>query len=381
LTNIISDALDKHHKCIVIFLDLKKPFDSVSHVRLLNKLMYCGVSGTIRKWFKSYLKDRNQRVKIDQSLSDPLSGEFGIPQGTVLGPILFILYLNDIFNLRLEGKILSYADDTVVLCSAPTWDEVTDKATNSVTNLKEWFDVNLLSLNTDKTVFIPFTLTNRSPIPDIKVLAFKDSTRESFAEISKTNETKYLGVIIDRNLNFKSQIKATVSRLRKTIYIFNNLKNILKPSLLKIVYYAFVHSVLVYGVTGWGGTYKTNLLPVEVIQRMIIKIIIGKPRDHPTELIFGEFAVPAFHQIVKESAILFSYRHHYFQIFSTSNDGRTRAQHKIKIPRNQTSTAQKRCFYRGIMLFNGLPDDIRGVRDLVVFKKKLKMHMRPQSDN
>ena len=157
LTSDLYKALDNSIPTLCIFIDLAKAFDTICHSKLLKKLEKIGFRGTSQKLMESYLKNREQRVEIDGVMSDSATTEYGIPQGTVLGPILFNIYINDLLKLPSEGKIVSFADDTVIMYTESTWAKVKAKAEKDFATFKKWFDTNVLTINCNKTKYLPFT--------------------------------------------------------------------------------------------------------------------------------------------------------------------------------------------------------------------------------
>ena len=150
VTSKIIEELDNGKKCLGIFLDIQKAFDTVNHTILFNKLDSLGIRGTALKLFKSYLNNRLQITKINYEFSDRRNINIGVPQGTVLGPTLFLIYINDLLNIKLEkinGHLYSYADDTAVIFSGINWNDVYESANTGMVSIKEWLDRNLLCLN------------------------------------------------------------------------------------------------------------------------------------------------------------------------------------------------------------------------------------------
>ncbi|KAI8426007.1 hypothetical protein MSG28_004983 [Choristoneura fumiferana] len=277
LTDHIVNNLDKKQKSIAIFLDLAKAFDTVSIPLLITKLERIGVRGLQLQLFKDYLSDRTQYVKVGEYASEGMHVTFGVPQGSILGPTLFLTYINDLCQLQLKnGEVITFADDTALIFRGSTWSEVFQHAQSGFDVVTDWLNQNILSLNIEKTKFMTFSMKadihmDLSPFYIIAHTCLNPRlTCCDCLRIEKTSNIKYLGVIIDDKLNFQEHIKQLSARTRKLIYIFKNLRHIADKN--SSLFYRIVslpgvvHIKLIY--CNWKGpkelSSKTNL-PKEIM--------------------------------------------------------------------------------------------------------------------
>lgn len=291
LTDFVARNLDAGNKCLSIFLDLAKAFDTVSTKILIQKLEAIGVRGTQLKLFESFLTGRTQQVVINGQSSSELPTHYGVPQGSILGPTLFLIYVNDLFSLNIpQCKIISYADDTALLFTAKTWYETYQLAQSGLNTVSAWLRRNLLTLNVKKSHIINFSIynlqTNKAYLNNLSIVAHTHSTSDNIScdcsSLASADSIKYLGVVIDKNLSFKPHINITAGRIRKLIYIFKRLRHVADPKIVKMVYLALGQSLLTYCITSWGGISKTTLLKLERAQRALLKVCTFKPFLFPT---------------------------------------------------------------------------------------------------
>lgn len=298
LTNTIAKNLNNKLKTLAIFLDLSKAFDTVSVPLLLNKLERLGIRGLPLSIFTSYLTGRSQSTRIGNCTSRPKCISYGVPQGSVLGPTLFLIYINDLCNLPLvNAKIITYADDTAILVHGNEWSDTQLHAESALQTTMTWLRKNLLTLNLVKTKFMTFSPRTASQPNSAYTLTAhicNPSTNQkcNCAQVARTNCMKYLGIHVDSTLSWNEHINSLVGRVRKLIYVFKNLRASADFPTLKTVYYALAHSILTYCITAWGNSGKTLLLRVERAQRAILKVMSRKPIHFPTNELYALCEVP-----------------------------------------------------------------------------------------
>lgn len=321
LTNKIVSTLDKGDKCLAIFLDLSKAFDTVSLPLLLYKLENIGVRATCLNLFRNYLTNRQQKVKIENYVSNTLQLNYGVPQGSVLGPTLFKIYINELCQLQIPHcEILCYADDTVLIITGTSWDNVNLNADVALRTVLGWLNHNLLTLNIDKTKFMTFYLSDLSKPPsNISVRAHSCLPTEkqcSCLNISRVDNIKYLGVIIDEHLNWHKQIDYVCARVRKLIFIFKKLRCSTNRNTMFIVYDALCSSILRYCIPAWGGIHKTYILKLERAQRAVLKVMLFKNFLYPTTQLYQESQVLTVRQLFILCSVL---KKHSEMVYTVSN--------------------------------------------------------------
>jgi hypothetical protein len=303
LSSLVTQHLDRGEKCLTVFLDLKKAFDTVSVPTLVKKMEEIGVRGIPLKLLADYLEDRSQSVKIDDYISADTKIEFGVPQGSVLGPTLFLIYLNELTNLEIEnGKVFSYADDTAIVFNGRSWNSVFDVAERGLRMIAKWLRSAFLTLNIAKTNFICFAINKRSlPPHNLKLkLHYCDSSNTincGCDEIECVKSTKYLGVVLDHRLSWHPQIDTINDKVRKLNWIFKKLRHITSQDLLKRIYYALAQSVICYCISSWGGASKTKFLEAERAQRCLLKIMFFKRFRFPTDELYLKYKLMSIRKL------------------------------------------------------------------------------------
>ncbi len=271
--NHISDAFNEKKSTIAIFCDLRKAFDTCDYEILLRKLVRYGAAGAELLWFKSYLKNLKQFVVCDISMSSLLEVKLGVPQGSILGPLLFLIYINDLPNISTFLSLL-FADDTTLLLSNSNITTLVNLVNTEFKIICEFFRSNKLSLHHGKTNFILFTKQKfKDPI---KIYCNNNNENEpnlihEITQItvnSATPAAKFLGVYFDPQLNFKYHVEMVRKRLSKALYSLRLAKNLLNHSTLILLYHSLFHSHLIYALPVWSCTNYGLLKPLFKMQKM-----------------------------------------------------------------------------------------------------------------
>jgi hypothetical protein len=321
------------------FIDISKAFDSISHYILLQKLKLYGIYGKDLEMIRSYLLDREQVVKVSGKISQSKLSNRGVPQGSVLGPILFIMYMNDLHKSLISHPIL-YADDTTIL-SAHT-DLVNLNKINEIEmcNVKTWLEQNELVLNQNKTENIVFSLNNE------------------IVNSNRYTSVKLLGIYLDGSLSWNEHVEKVINKLSKSIYILRRLKFSLSINYLKLVYHALCHSHISYGILLWGGAPRWK--EIFIWQKKAIRIIYGIPPGTSCRGIFRELnilTVPC--TFIFQSVVYTKVHFNDYLVGSTIHSYNTRNSKLISIPKTRLSKVYNSYKIQGPKFFNMLPLQVK----------------------
>ena len=264
--NLIKN-IDKGLYSCCIFLDLSKAFDTVDHHILLCKLKnYFGIQGKSLNLIKSYLTNRRQYTKISNNFSDELEINCGVPQGSCLGPLLFLLYINDL-PLASQMNTTLYADDTYLMMSDLNLTSLQNRINIELKNIDFWLRKNKLSLNFSKSTFL---LIHKQPSRTIKS-TFEIKINDIM--LTRSPIVKYLGLFIDQNLNWIPHVKSLSFHLARYTGLFYKLKLYTNMDTMKLLYHSLINSKLQYGIIVWGATFKTYLSEVNVRINRVIRAL------------------------------------------------------------------------------------------------------------
>ena len=286
LTEDIRSALDENEFAVGIFVDLQKAFDTVGHDILLKKLEHYGIRENPLQLFKSYLSGRKQRVNIRGCHSDFLDIKHGVPQGSILGPLLFLIYINDLNKTIIHSKTFHFADDTGLLCRSTSLKKINKMVNHDLARLAIWLRANEISLNTKKTEIIIF---RRKGKHINKNLNFKLSGQK----LKLSTKVKYLGIILDEHLSWENQVNELCKKLSKTTGIIAKMRHFLSYKHLLGLYYAIFESHLNYCLHTMGFLKRDYLNQIYSIQKKALKYIHFKTqRDSPIPLFVQSKILP-----------------------------------------------------------------------------------------
>lgn len=367
--------IDKGNTVIGLYVDLSKAFDTVNHEILLHKLNHYGIRGPILQWFKSYLTNRVQVTCCNSVFSTPQTVNIGVPQGSVLGPLLFLIYVNDINNCLENGKLRLFADDTNVFVSHSNVNYVKRLAEMALVNLHKWFNVNQLSLNLKKTCFSVYSNKNCDNIKELEV--------ENHI-LKRTKIVKYLGMLVDENLTWANHIDQICKKLTKLAYALRSLSGLIDIDMVKQLYFGYVYPHLIYGVELYGTACKKYINQLQFIQNKILKILMCKNRRYSTCKLHQELDLLLVNEIHQFCINVFVFKQQKGKLPGVFKDyfiqnkkvrGRvTRQDSDLHTNFHRTRQGYLTVKHIGAKYWNSLPNSVTDSSSLKLFKRECKKY-------
>ena len=353
-----------------IFLDFAKAFDTVNHEILLSKLDHYGIQGTSQKLFRTYLSNRTQQTEINGVLSEKGIIKHGVPQGSVLGPLLFLLYINDISESSNILKFFLFADDTTVFYSDRTNEGTEDLLNRELSKVSDWLAANKLSLNVKKSNFLHFHHG--------KCNKQKINLTLNGIEVEEKSVTKYLGVFIDNKLNWKSHIEHVKTKLSRGNGMISKIRYFVNEQCLLNLYYSFIQSHINYNLLNWTSTHPSCIKAIDLKVKSAVRLISFKNRYEHTIPLFLKHKILPLNGMIryKQGNFLWKICNGYIQA-PISNVFVKNCYNPLRfnIP-NPTCTLDKhKIVYSCTKYWNSLPLQMRKSSTINSFNDKHKKHL------
>ena len=380
LINMINREIDGKKVVSGLFIDLSKAFDTVVHKLLLAKLEMAGVRGVAHKLLRCYLSNRKQCTDCNGVRSDLADVKVGVPQGGVLSPLLFIIFINDFFSLPIESSPFSFADDTNMFKFSAIVAQNVASLSNDLKVVAEYFRLNKLTLNLSKTKLVHF----RKPlvrIDDLPSLVFDG------VAIEPCSSVKCLGLTVDEFVNWNEHVANVARAVSRGTGIMKKLR-FLPRKVLRILYFSMVHSRLTYCVGVWGSANKAVIDELQVLQKKALKAAHKLPLCFPTALLFGEefpnvLTVSRMYELAVCKYVhcsVHDLKHHSTVFSDNSNRYGTRFSFLLRKPPIQSKYGKRSLQYAGPTLYNALPREIRELKRYDEFSRRLKSYLLRRSD-
>jgi hypothetical protein len=385
----ITKAIDNGETPVSIFLDFSKAFDTIDHNILLMKLEHLGVRGTPLLLIQDYLTNRTQSVFYSNTMSDPLPVSCGIPQGSILGPLLFLMYINDIYNSSHILTFLLFADDTTILFSSKCLNHLFVTINRELHAVNTWCQTNKLSLNIHKTNFILFKQVDSSfIIPQIII---------NLDVIKQVDSTRFLGIQISSTMNWKDHIHHVTQKVSRAIGVIRRARFKLSMKTSLLLYDTLISTQLSYCNLTWASTYKTSLRKLYSLQKYALKLCYSKPTyrtkirqfqntiSSDNKSIFQLTNRLSIYDINNYELAKFVYQvinniappcfRNLFQPISSIHSHNTRSvtNENLFVPSAKTNLRKSSAICKGPVLWNNLPENLKTAMSINNFTTKLKL--------
>jgi len=380
ITDNIYKWLDDQYFVMGLYIDLQKAFDTLNHEILLKKLYNYGIRGNMINWFRDYLTNRKQCTLLGDGIeSTAMEITSGVPQGSVLGPILFIIYVNDLVNASPSSKIRLFADDTNIFIYSRDLIDLYSCCNQVLEDVSEWMLANKLSINADKTNYTLFT-------PSGKVQDINNNLVLNGIPITKAQCVKYLGIYIDKDLKWMDHIKHVYDSVKKYTGIFYKVRYKMPKPCLKNLYYATVYPLIQYGIELYANTNKTYLYDLMILNNKLLRILQFQSNTSCVKELYSSYNTLQIDYLHEYKLLMMMYRYfndrqslpEIFQEYFTSNSSihshKTRTSSNLHLDLYATNFGKRCLQYRCSKLWNCIPNVIRSITSFNVFKSELKKY-------
>ena len=369
------NAIDQKKEVRVVFLDIKKAFDKVWHRGLIHKLRLCGINGNLLKWLESYLRDREQRVVINGQHSEWDKTGAGVPQGSVLGPLLFLIYINDITSVINFSNIRLFADDTCLFIEVDNREDALEKIESDLSCIETWAKNWLIHFAPDKTK----TMT----------ISFKKDANKNSAihfmghEIEEVIAHKYLGLWFTKNLSWNPHISNVEVQARKKLNMILPLKFKLDRKTLELLFNVFVSSSMYYGVEVWGGSYDSHLLKLEQIVVDGMRLVTGATQRSNISKLYDDTGWQSVQDHRDYAMLLLMFKmknglvpNYLINLMPKENRDvvkrNLRSNTNLRLPLAKSELVRRSFIPFTVKLWNKLTSDQRSCKSIKLFKSEIK---------
>jgi len=360
-------------------LDLKKAFDTVNYSVLLSKLKHLGIVGRELRWFSNYLSDRQQCTIIDNIHSNFMQVTVGVPQGSILGPLLFIAFINDLPDVLSKSKVVLYADDTAIMYKSRSAPDIENILNRELAKVADWMDINKLTVNASKTKVMLFGSQHKlkNYVLDIRLKQEK---------LEQVHIFKYLGMWFDSNLKWNTHVEKTASKISQKIGILKRLRIFIDQNTMNMLYNAIILPHIDYCCPIWTSAAKKHVNKIQVLQNHAARLTLGcKVRDKHVNEIYDDLKWMNVYQraIYFKNILMYRCIHgsapEYLvnNIHRISHSHRTRSQNStnIQVALSKTDWGRRTFQNSGADSWNHLPSKVKNSPSLQSFKKHLKAHI------
>lgn len=374
--------IDEGNIVLGVFVDLKRAFETIDRKKLIEMCGVYGVGGVALGWLGSYLDKRYQITKIDDRVSQQMEICYGVPQGSVLGPLLFILYINDITKYVRNSFVNLYADDTVLSVSGTNYLEVVNIMNSELKKLDNWLKFKKLKLNADKTKFMVFGSQHNCKL--FKELNF-NITIES-VNIEQVDIFKYLGIQLDPQLKLSHHVDYMCRKLGKKIGYFNRISSRLSGLSKRMVYNSIIYPQFSYCISLLSYCNKEDIHRIQILQNRAMRVLLGCNRYTPVRVMCCELGFLNVDQLVLEANLMFIYKilndltPTFFkeQLVKRGDmmSYNLRTGNEYHVPKFKSNFLMKSLFISGVMSYNCLPTNVKRSANVKEFKYNIRLYLK-----
>ena len=368
------ESVDNNELMLGLFIDLSQAFDTISHTILLDKLHYYGIRGVAWEWIKDYLSNRKQFVTYNQCKSKMKNVNIGVPQGSILGPLLFLLYVNDLPTISSNLNFIQFADDTSIFIKGKSIVDLSRTISSEMINVTEWLKNNMLTLNISKTNFMVMSSQGKKyNEKDCNIIVDN-------VNIDRVTTCKFLGVILDDKFTWKLHINHVKNKVSKGLGILLKARRVLDKESLITLYNALIKPYFTYGLTVWGNTFKTYIKKLETVQKKIVRVITLSEYNAHTTPLFRELKIMSIIQLYQYFSCVHIYKcmkcivpKLFWDDFIVSKTKRNPFNLQPKFYSKKICTISIR--HGGAKVWNKLPRVIQNAKSIQSFKYNMRKYI------
>ena len=380
LCNAILKSVDEGKITLGVFIDFQKAFDTINHDILIRKLSHYGICGTALKWFADYLSDRFQFIKYRETMSPHMKISCGVPQGSVLGPTLFLIYINDLPNSSDFFNFRLFADDSNLFHTFQTGQTDIDmhEVSKELYKVQKWCYANKVTINLSKSNYMIIKSKRRS-------VQIKGDLDIAGSTLLKVDTASFVGLQIDKHLTWTEHIKMVNKTIRSKVGILFRLRHFVPQKILLLLYKALIQPHLMYGIEVWGSTYKTNLNCILLTQKMAMRAITFSPRGTHSEPLFQKLKILNVYKLHFLAVSTFIYDllnenlphslTEYCQVADHKYATRSKDRGQLYLPKCRTTQGQFSISFLGVKLWNCIPCDVKEKTSRSAFRKGLVTYL------